>query len=97
MSLPAALHDRSLRRPFFVLLVLVTVVVSGEHALTVAFAGIGEGTTDLPVWLPRLGSVGETVLFYTTLVDALKFIAIPVSVIWLAYNYGRHHDDPSDK
>lgn len=96
MPFTELLRDPHLRRPVIVLSMLLMVVLSGEYTLTVAFAGIGEGATDFPVWLPRLDSVGETVVFYTTIFDAIKFVAVPVTVIWLAYNYGRHYSTLSD-
>lgn len=83
-------EEPSLHRPGIVLLGLVATVVIGERLVTSAIAGVRRGTSEFPVWLPELGSIGETIVFYSMLFDVLKFIAIPAVLLWLAYQYGRH-------
>lgn len=82
-------NEPSLRRPTIILIVLAVTVLIGEHLLRTAFAGFREGSSGFPVWLPQLSSAGETVLFYIMLFGFLKFIAIPVTLVWLGYAYGR--------
>jgi hypothetical protein len=86
---PDLLRDPTLRRPAALLAVLIATVAIGERALTIALDGVGEGAATVPAWLPRLGTIGETVVFYAALFDALKFLAVPAALVWLAYAYGR--------
>ncbi|MBX0298171.1 hypothetical protein [Haloarcula nitratireducens] len=91
MALIALFREKpSLRRPGMALLGLLTMVVIGERLLTLAVEGVRQGSTEFPVWLPELGSVGETIVFYSLLFDVLKFVAIPAVLLWLAYQYGRY-------
>ena len=91
MSLIASFREKpSLRRPGIVLLCLLAMVLIGERLLTIAVAGVRVGPSGFPWWLPELGSIGETVVFYGTLFNFLKFIVIPALLLWLAYQYGRH-------
>lgn len=95
MSLIAAFReDPSLRRLGIILLGLVATIVIGERLLTVAVAGVRQGTSGFPVWLPELGSIGETLVFYSMLFDVLKFIVLPTVLLWLAYQYGRVSANP---
>ncbi|MFC7078275.1 hypothetical protein [Haloarcula halophila] len=91
MSLIVPFREKpSLRRPGIALLGLLTMVLIGEWLLTIAVGGVRQGSSDFPVWLPELGSIGETIVFYSTLFDVLKFVAIPAVLLWLAYQYGRY-------
>ena len=65
-------------------------VLVGERLLTIAFDDVRQGSSGFPVWLPELGSIGETIVFYSTLFDVLKFVAIPAVLLWLGYQYGRY-------
>ena len=90
MSLIASFRkEPSLRRPGIILLGLVATILIGERLLTVAFAGVRQGSSGFPVWLPELGSIGQTIVFYSMLFDILKFIVLPAVLPWLAYQYGR--------
>jgi uncharacterized membrane protein YhdT len=90
MSLIASFRkEPSLRRPGIILLGLVATILIGERLLTVAFAGVRQGSSGFPVWLPELGSIGQTIVFYSMLFDILKFIVLPAVLLWLAYQYGR--------
>jgi len=89
MALLGSLRDDPhLRRPAVASLLLLTVVLLGDQVLTVAFADIGG--SGLPAWLPLSGTIGQTVAFYLLFFDVLKYIALPVTLLWLAYAYGRH-------
>jgi len=89
MSLLHSLRDDpSLRHPAVAFILLLTVVLLGERVLAGAFANIsGSG---LPGWLPQFGTTGQTVTYYLLAFDVLQFIALPVTLLWLAYAYGRH-------
>lgn len=90
MSLIASLREEpSLRRPGIVLAGLLATVLIGERLLTNAVTGVRQGPTAFPVWLPELGSIGETIVFYSMLFDFLKFVAIPAVLLWLACQFGR--------
>lgn len=89
------LHESSLRRPVVVLALLVATVLISEPVLTDAFDGIRDGSSSFPVWLPQFGSIGQTVLVYIMFFDFLKFILIPMILMWLAYAYGRYRDTNS--
>lgn len=54
-----------------------------------AVAGVRQEPSGFPVWLPELGSIGETIVFYSMLFDILKFVVLPAILLWLAYQYGR--------
>lgn len=82
-------RERSLRRPTLLLVALLAVVLTAELALTTAFDGFEDGA-GFPAWLPQLGSVGETVVFYLLALDLLKFVAIPATLVWFGYAYGRY-------
>ena len=91
MSLRASFREEpSLRRPGIVFIGLLTTVLIGERLLTIAVDGIRQGSSRFPVWLPKLGAIGETIVFYSMLFDVLKFVAIPAVSLWFAYQYGRH-------
>jgi uncharacterized membrane protein YhdT len=91
MSLIASFREEpALRRPGIVLLGLLTLVLIGEWLLTIAVSGIRQGSSGFPVWLPEIGSIGKTIVFYSMLFDVLKFIVIPGVLLWLAYQYGRY-------
>ena len=81
--------EPSLRRPAIVVIVLITTTLLGERVLTAVFDSVLEGSSIMPMWLPQLGTIGKTVTFYMLLLDFLHFIAIPVTLMWLAYAYGR--------
>lgn len=94
MSLIRPFHEEpSLIRPGIILVGLLATVLIGERLLTIAVAGVRSGASGFPVWLPELGSVGETIVLYSMLFDVLKFVAIPAVLLWLAYQYGRHSAD----
>ena len=84
------------RRPVVVLAGLLVLVFVGEGALRVAFGGGSGGVSSLPPWLPRFGSVGETVFAYALLFDALKFVAVPAALVWVGYAYGRRSAVPGE-
>ncbi|WP_255195360.1 hypothetical protein [Halorarius litoreus] len=91
MSLIASFREEpSLRRPGIALVGLLTMILIGERLLTMAVDGVRQGSSGFPVWLPELGSIGETIVFYSMLFDVLKFIAIPAVLMWFAYQYGRY-------
>ena len=91
MSLLRSLRDEpSLRRPAALLAVLVPLVLLGELLLRVAVDDIREGASGFPAWLPPFGTIGETVLFYTTLLNVFEYVAVPAVLVWLAYAYGRY-------
>lgn len=83
-------HNPSLRRPALALVGLLATVLIGDRVLNTVISGVLERGADFPVWLPHFSSVGETVLFYTLLFDVLKFVAVPATLLWLAYAYGWH-------
>lgn len=83
-------EEPSLRRPGIVLLALLTIVLVGEWLFSTAVDGVRQGSSEFPVWLPELGSVGETIVFYSLLFDVMKFVAIPAGLLWLAYQFGRY-------
>lgn len=80
--------ETAIRRPAILLVVLLAVVIAGEIALPSAFSSIG--TAGIPDWLPQVGTPGTTVLFYIRLMDALKYVLVPLTALWLAYACGRH-------
>ena len=82
--------EPTLRRPALVLVGLLATVLIGERLLTVAVAGVRQGSSSFPVWLPEFGSIGKTIVVYGMLFDFLKFIVIPGVFLWLAYQYGRY-------
>lgn len=91
MEPPGVLHRESpLRRPVAALVTTVTLVLGGELLLGMAFSGLREGSAAIPWWLPELGTLGETVLVYLLLVDVLKYLAVPIALLWVGYAYGRH-------
>ncbi|MDS0260917.1 hypothetical protein NDI56_16065 [Haloarcula sp. S1CR25-12] len=91
MSLVKALRtELSFQLPVIFCLGLLAVTAIGNELLRIAFSGFATGSADLPVWLPQLGSVGQTAVLYITVMEFLKYIAIPASLIWLAYSYGRY-------
>lgn len=53
----------------------------------------GDGT--FPWWMIRFGTVGETVLVYSTLVRVLSSIGVPVLTFYLGYRYGTRQTSPS--
>ncbi|WP_436927600.1 hypothetical protein [Halosimplex amylolyticum] len=83
-------EEPSLRQPGIVLLCLLAMVLIGERLLTIAVDGVRQGSSGFPVWLPEIGSIGETIVFYSMLFDVLKFVVIPVVLLWLAHQYGRY-------
>jgi hypothetical protein len=91
MSQVTALRtERSLQLPAILSVGLVGVTLVGDRLLEIAFSGFATGASDLPVWLPQLGTVGQTAVIYLVAMDFLRYIAIPASLIWLAYSYGRY-------
>ncbi|WP_226010057.1 hypothetical protein [Halomicrobium salinisoli] len=81
--------DPSPRTALAVLGALVAVIAAGEVVLTrvVETAVSGGG---FPAWFPRVGSIGQTVVFYATVFDALTFVAVPAALLWLGYACGYH-------
>lgn len=88
--------EPSLRRPAVVAAALLTLVIIGERVLTTVFTGVTEGSATLPMWLPQAGTTGETVVFYTLLLNVLQFVAIPATLMWLAYAYGHYTAGSAD-
>ena len=81
--------ERSLRRPALAVILLVVTAVFGELILTAVIEGVLEGSA-FPVWLPQLGTIGQTVLYYSLVLKFLQLILIPAGLMWLAYAYGRY-------
>jgi len=46
---------------------------------------------EFPFWLPQVGPIGRTVVFYAMVFDLLTFVAIPGTLLWLGYALGRRH------
>jgi len=91
MTLVKALRtERSLQLPVILFVGLLSITLIGDRLLEIAFSGFATGATDLPMWLPQLGSAGQTAVFYIMAMEFLRYIAIPASLIWLAYSYGRY-------
>lgn len=65
-------------------------VLVGERLFTITVAGVRSGSPSFPIWLPTVGSIGETIVFYSMLFDVLRFIVLLAVLLWLAYQYGRH-------
>ncbi len=81
-------RDPTLRRPVVALGALFATVLIGEYLLTKFVAGISEGVTTLPAWLPHFSMVGKTVVYYALFFDFLKFVMIPLALVWLGYAFG---------
>jgi uncharacterized membrane protein YhdT len=91
MTLLASFREEpALRWPGIALVGLLAMLLIAEWLLTIAVAGVRSGGSSFPMWLPTVGSIGETLVFYSTLFDILKFVVIPAVILWLAYQYGRH-------
>jgi len=90
MSLAKTLRtERSLQPPLILFIGLVAITLVGNRLLEIAFSGFATGDANLPMWLPQLSSAGQTAVLYIFAMDILRYIAIPASLIWLAYSYGR--------
>ena len=91
MSLLQSLRtEPALRRPAIATIALTSVVVIADRVLTAVFTDVVDGSAAFPVWLPQAGTSGETVVFYTLLLNFLQFVALPATLMWLAYAYGRY-------
>lgn len=89
-SLPIRADD--VRPPALVLVALVATVLVGELALSSAVDAVLDGdATGFPFWFPAVGTIGETVVFYGMLFDAITFVVIPTVLLWLGYALGRRH------
>lgn len=87
-TLPVRADD--VRPPALVLTVLVAIVVVGNRALWRSLDGVGGGQgTDFPFWLPQIGSIGRTAVFYAMVFDFVTFVVIPGTLLWLGYALGR--------
>ena len=82
--------EPSLRRSAITVIMLITAVLIGDRLIAAASAGVVEGSSEFPVWLPQFGTIGRTFLYYTLLLEFLQFIALPVALMWLAYAYGQY-------
>ncbi|MGB9987386.1 hypothetical protein [Salarchaeum japonicum] len=40
-------------------------------------------------WIPRVGTVGQTVLLYSSAATLFAFVVVPVAAFWLGTKYGR--------
>jgi hypothetical protein len=83
-------RDPTLRRPVVVLGSLFATVLIGEYLLMEFVIGVSDDVTTLPAWLPQFSMVGKTVVYYALFFDFLKFIAIPLTLVWLGYAFGRY-------
>ena len=81
--------ERSLRRPAFAVVLLITTALFGELLLTTVIEGVLEGAA-FPVWLPQFGTIGQTVLYYSLLLRFLQLVLVPAALMWLAYAYGQY-------
>ena len=80
----------SLRRSIVALVTLVVVLLIGEHILASVTYNMLYGTGVFPVWFPHFRVVGTTLFAYNLFFDFLKFIAIPATLVWVGYVYGRY-------
>lgn len=87
--------EPSLRRPAFALTALLAVILVGERVVETTIDRVIDGAGGFPLWLPQLGSVGKTVTYYLIFFDFLKFIVLPITLMWIAYAYGRYRSDQS--
>lgn len=87
--------EPSLRRPVFAFTALLAVVLVGERIVETAIDRVVDGTGGFPLWLPQLGTVGETVTYYLLFFDFLKFVGVPLALMWIAYASGRYCSGPS--
>ncbi|WEL22540.1 hypothetical protein HBNXHr_2497 [Halorhabdus sp. BNX81] len=70
-------------------------ILFGERIVVSTLEGIVNGAGDFPLWLPRLGTLGETFVYYLLFFDFLKFVVLPITLMWIAYAYGRYSADQS--
>lgn len=82
-------NDPALRYPALSAILLLTITILSEGILRAEFSNISVGS-ELPAWLPQFGSTGQTVFYYILFFDLLKFVALPIALLWLAYAFGRH-------
>jgi hypothetical protein len=75
---------------------LISTVLIGERVMAAVFTGVEEGSFAFPVWLPQASTFSETVMFYTLFLKFVQYIAIPATLLWLAYAYGRDTADSAD-
>lgn len=82
--------EPSLRRPVFACTVVLAVILFGERIVEPTLERIVNGAGFFPLWLPRLGTLGETFVSYLLFFDFLKFVVLPITLMWIAYAYGRY-------
>jgi len=89
--------EPSLRRPVFACTVLLAAILFSERIVEPTFVRVVNGAGDFPLWLPRLGMLEETqtLVYYLLLFDFLKFVVLPITLMWIAYAYGRYSADQS--
>ena len=89
-ALPVRADD--VRPPALLLTVLVTTAVVGNRVLWKSLDGVEGGMgAEFPFWLPQVGPIGRTVVFYAMVFDLLTFVAIPGTLLWLGYALGQRH------
>lgn len=81
--------DPAVRRAAIVLVALAVFVAAADRVLAVAVAP-SRGDAVIAPWLPRLGTPGETVMYYLLFVTVLKVVVLPAALLWTGYVYGRH-------
>lgn len=67
----------------------------GEPLVESTLDRVVDGAGGFPPWLPRFGTLGETFTYYLLLFDFLKFVVLPVALVWVGYAYGRYRSNQS--
>lgn len=78
--------SQRLRYPLGVVVLVLGIVVV-EAILQVLVRGAVD--SGFPAWLPTFGSVGQTVVAYSWLVNAYAYLLVPAAAFWLGMQYVR--------
>lgn len=59
-----------------------------------AIEGVIHGGDGFPWWMVEFGTLGQTILVYSTLLRVLSSVAVPVLTFYLGYRYGTRRRSP---
>lgn len=82
--------EPSLRRPVYALTALLAAILIGEYIVETTITRVLDSGGSFPVWFPQLRTVGKTVTYYLVFFDFLKFVLLPIVLMWIAYAYGHY-------
>lgn len=89
--------SRPIARYTGVIVLAIAIPVLLQLLFELGINSVIQGDGAFPWWTIQFGTVGETVLVYSTFLWVLSSIGVPVLAFYLGYRYGTRQTSPSGR